>query len=223
MTPITGAKNEYHSGNIHLYQMDCNDLMAQLPEKYADLSCVDPPYGIGENGHCRTRLKHNNKVKHVKKNWDNKAPDQIYFDELFRVSQNQIIWGANYFTPYLPASMGWIFWDKKIGGDFSDGELAYTSFDRALKIFEYWNGNNGIARIHPTQKPVQLYKWLLKNYAKPEFKIIDTHLGSMSSVIAAYDFGISEFIGAELDPDYFAAGVKRFKTHQLQQTLNFEK
>jgi len=114
-----------------VYLMDNIELMKHYPDKYFDLAVVDPPYGIGEDGgKCRTRKKHNNVVKHSKKNWDLSIPEMQYFTELFRVSQNQIIWGGNYFTQFLPSSMGWIYWDKKIGGDFSDGELAYTSFNR---------------------------------------------------------------------------------------------
>jgi site-specific DNA-methyltransferase (adenine-specific) len=199
--------------------VDCMELMRGYPDKYFELACVDPPYGIGEDGgRCRTRKKHNNKVKHTKKGWDNQRPSEKYFCELVRVSKNQIIWGANYFTEYLPPSMGWIFWDKKIGGDFSDGELAYTSFNRALKMFANWSGNNGTARIHPTQKPVKLYDWIFHNYAKEGDKILDTHVGSGSSRIAAHRAGL-DFIGAELDPDYWAAQEKRYKDFTSQLTL----
>jgi site-specific DNA-methyltransferase (adenine-specific) len=201
-----------------VYNMDCMEYMSMCDDMQFDLAIVDPPYGIKEDGHCRTRLKHNNNVKHTKKYWDNSRPQQEYWKELFRVSKNQIVFGANYFTEYLPPSMGWIYWDKKIGGDFSDGELAFTSFDRALKSFTFWNGNNGIARIHPTQKPVQLYKWLLKNYAKEGDKILDTHLGSGSSRIACYDGGF-DFYGTELDKEYFDASVKRFEIYKSQGKL----
>ena len=125
---------------IELLNIDCMEYMATCKDKQFDLAIVDPPYGIGEDGHCRTRLKHNYTVRHTKKDWDNERPSAKYFDELFRTSKHQIIWGANYFTEYLPPSMGWIYWDKKIGGDFSDGELAYTSFNHALQSFTYWNG-----------------------------------------------------------------------------------
>ena len=127
-----------------VYLMDCIEGMKQLPHIPNCLSIVDPPYGIGEaDGRNRTRKKHNNVVKHIKKDWDNETPSAEYWEELFRVSKNQIIWGANYFTEYLPASMAWVFWEKKIGGDFSDGELAYTSFDRALKMVSIWCETGG--------------------------------------------------------------------------------
>lgn len=196
---------------------DCMDLMRSKPDKFYDLAIVDPPYGIGESGgKCRTRKKHNNKVIHVKKDWDNKIPSSEYFDELFRVSKNQIIWGANYFTKFLPKSMGWIYWDKLIGGDFSDGELAFTSFERALKKFtksvERSRGANDPQRIHPTQKPIALYKWLLTNYAKSGQTILDTHGGSFSHAIAAYDLDFDLDI-VELDPDYYRDGKARFDAH----------
>lgn len=198
---------------IRFFNCDCNEFMVQASDKSYGLSCIDPPYGIGEGGgKCRTRKKHNNKVKHIAKDWDTARPTAEYFSQLFRVSKNQIIWGANYFTEYLPPSMGWVFWNKQIGGDFSDGELAFTSFPKALKMFTYWNGNNGIARIHPTQKPVALYKWLIQNYGKPGDNILDTHGGSFSSAIACYDLGFDLDI-CELDKEYFEAGKSRFDRH----------
>ena len=204
-----------------VFNSDCLDGMKQYPDKYFELAIVDPPYGIGEaDGRCRTRKKHNNKVKHTKKDWDIERPSADYWNELRRVSKNQIVWGANYFTEYLPPSMGWIFWNKKIGGDFSDGELAYTSFDRALKMVTKWSGNNGIARIHPTQKPVALYRWLLANYTKQGDKILDTHLGSGSSRIAAHQLGF-DFTGYEIDKDYFDASEKRFRLVTSQKQIEF--
>jgi site-specific DNA-methyltransferase (adenine-specific) len=208
-------------GKATLYNADCMEYMATLPDKAFELAIVDPPYGIGESGgKCRTRLKHNNFVKHEAKNWDDAAPNGDYFIELMRVSRNQIIWGANYFPQLLSSSMGWIFWDKLMGGDFSDGELAFTSFDRALKKVVCWAGYNGTARIHPTQKPVKLYEWLLTNYAKPGQRILDTHLGSMSSVIACNNLGF-EMVGIELDEDYFKAGCER-ATNALRQVRMFD-
>jgi len=199
-----------------VYNEDCIEGMRRYSDNHFDLAIVDPPYGIGESGgKCRTRKIHNNKVRHVKKDWDAERPPPDYWKELSRVSKNQIVWGANYFTEHLPPSMGWIFWDKKIGGDFSDGELAYTSFDRALKMVEKWSGNNGIARIHPTQKPVALYDWILQNYAKPADLILDTHLGSGSSRIAAYKGGFN-FVGFEIDKDYYNAQEKRFDDFKSQ-------
>ena len=134
-------------GDVSVVNSDCMVVMSKLADNAYDLAIVDPPYGIGEgDGRCRTRLKHNNRVKHAPKSWDDKRPPAEYWQELRRVSKHQIVWGANYFTEYLPPSMGWVFWDKRIGGDFSDGELAYTSFQRALQKVTLWNGNNGQAR-----------------------------------------------------------------------------
>jgi site-specific DNA-methyltransferase (adenine-specific) len=221
---ITGYKDKHEyvseSGvKSTVYLMDCMELMSQLSENQIGLAVVDPPYGIGEaDGRCRTRKKHNNKVKHTKKDWDIERPSAEYWAGLRRVSKNQIVWGANYFTEHLPPSMGWIFWNKQIGGDFSDGELAYTSFDRALKMVTKWSGNNGVARIHPTQKPIALYDWIFHNYAKPTDSILDTHLGSQSSRIAAHKNSL-EFIGCELDSDYFYQGCKRFDNHVRQLTI----
>lgn len=192
------------------------EVMAEYPDKYFDLAIVDPPYGIGEDGgKCRTRGS--KKTNGNKKNWDNKTPSAEYFTELFRVSKNQVVFGGNYFTDKLPVSRCWLYWQKELGGDFADGELLWTSLNGVLR--QYKKRSEIFNRIHPTQKPIALYKWLLKNYAKPEFKIIDTHGGSFSSAIAAYDFGIAEFVGCEVDKDYYDTAVKRFETHKLQQKL----
>lgn len=213
-------------GNIELLNCDCMDYMKNIPDKYFDLAIVDPPYGIkrdegfeGFGGFgkpiARTRYKGG---------WDDKPPDKIYFDELLRITNNVIIWGGQFFTDKLPQSGHWIFWDKiNTMPTFGDGELAYTNFNRtSVKRFIYqYNGLLGKEpekRIHATQKPIALYKWLLKNYAKPDFKIIDTHLGSGSSAIAAYDFGC-DFVGCEIDKDYYDAAVKRFEIHKMQQKL----
>jgi site-specific DNA-methyltransferase (adenine-specific) len=191
-------------------------MMKRYPDRFFELAIVDPPYGIGESGGDKKRGRkvdnYNKIVVHEKKEWDNEIPDKQYWDELFRVSNNQIVFGGNYFTNFLPPKMGWIFWDKLIGGDFSDGELAWTSFDRALRKFTYsYHGDTkgGHTRIHPTQKPKNLYYWILKNYAKPGDKILDTHLGSGSSRIAAYKLGF-DFYSCELDKDYFDSQEKRF-------------
>jgi site-specific DNA-methyltransferase (adenine-specific) len=193
------------------YNKDCMIGMKEFPDKFFDLAVVDPPYGIGFDGVRESTSKHGGRKPYEFKGWDNRVPDENYFSELFRVSKNQIIWGANYMTKYLPASMGWIFWDKGQRICNSDGELAYTSFDKALRVFQL----NRVAlqiegTIHPTQKPLKLYKWLLKNYAQPGNKILDTHLGSGSSRIAAYKMGF-DFWGYEIDKDYFDAQGKRFK------------
>jgi site-specific DNA-methyltransferase (adenine-specific) len=202
------------------FNADCMEIMSRYPDKWFDLAVVDPPYGIGEaDGRCRTRKKHNNIVKHKRKNWDNSAPDKKYFNQLFRVSKNQIIWGANYFTHFLPPSMGWVFWDKRIGGDFSDGELAFTSFNRALKMYTKWAGNNGVARIHPTQKPIALYDWIFKNYLPNGGRVLDTHGGSMSSLISAIKAGNIEMTISELDSDYYQAAQKRVNDFMSQLNL----
>ena len=202
---------------IELYNIDCMEYLKTLKDNAFELAIVDPPYGIGEsNKKQRTRKKHVNRVIHKAKEWDNEIPSAEYFAELRRVSKNQIIWGANYMVEHLQPSMGWIFWEKKIGGDFSDGELAYTSFNRALKMYTKWSGGNN--KIHPTQKPVKLYEWLLMNYAKEGDKILDTHLGSGSIAIACHNLGF-DLVGCELDTDYYNAACKRLKQHQAQLTI----
>ena len=189
-------------------------LMARYEDNYFELAIVDPPYGIGEGKKTvRTRKKHVNRVVHDNKEWDSNIPTKEYFAELKRVSKNQVIWGANYMVEHLPPSMGWVFWEKKIGGDFSDGELAYTSFKRALKMFTKWSG--GANKIHPTQKPIQLYEWLLMNYAKEGDKILDTHLGSGSIAIACHNLGFN-LTACELDKDYYNSAMKRLEQHKQQ-------
>lgn len=190
-------------------------MMSRYPDKFFDLAIVDPPYGIGEDG-GRARTRGSKKTNGVKKNWDSCIPDGAYFQELARVSREQIIWGGNYFTELLKASRGWIYWQKEMGGDFADGELAWTSFDRVLK--QYKKRSETFNRIHPTQKPIDLYRWILQNYAQPGEKILDTHMGSQSSRIAAYDMGF-DYYGCELDKDYFEAGNKRFAQHTAQTVL----
>lgn len=193
-----------------LLHVDCMEYMAGLPDKAFDLAIVDPPYGLGLPIACTGKWK---RKIHEKKDWDNFSPSQSYFDELIRVSKNRVIWGANHFISKIPFdSSCWIFWDKKNGENFmSDGELAYTSFKTAVRRFEYnhiQEHNAGIKRIHPTQKPVKLYEWLLTNYAKPGQRILDTHLGSGSSAIACNNLGF-EMVGCELDPEYYQAACKR--------------
>ena len=207
---------------IELLHIDCMAYMATLPDKAFNLAIVDPPYGIGAN---KMTLGNGKRVVFRGSNdWDVSAPSVEYFNELRRVSANQIIWGANNFVETFHVNgRGWIVWDKGTGdNDFADGELAYTSFDRVLKIFKKtWVGANakdGIDRIHPTQKPIALYKWLLKNYAKEGDRILDTHLGSGSSAIASYDGGF-DFVGCEIDADYYNAALKRFNIHKQQLVL----
>lgn len=216
---IEGYKNKVSQGNSTVYQMDNMDAMRQMPDKYFDLAIVDPPYGINEDGksnHSRGKLA--KATLYTPKNWDAQSHQTEYFIELLRVSRNQIVWGANHFISKMPYdSSCWIVWDKdNFGNDFADCELAWSSFPKAVRKFVFrWSGmlqGNMKAkqiRIHPTQKPIQLYEWLLKNYAKPGDKILDTHLGSGSHRIAAYKMGF-DFTGIEFDPDYFAASDKWF-------------
>lgn len=210
------------------YNEDCMALMARYPDKHFDLAVVDPPYGIGENGargNVATKKWKNPKPSiHIKKEWDKQAPDKDYFDELIRVSRNQIVWGANHLISRIPYdSSCWLVWDKKNGqSDFADCELAWTSFDKSVRKFEWlWNGfqkQKPETRIHPTQKPVALYDWIFANYAKPGQLILDTHLGSGSSRIAADKAGLN-FVGCELDADYFAAQEKRWREYKMQLKL----
>ena len=209
-----------------VYLEDCTKALKRFDDNYFDVAIVDPPYGIGEDG-GKARTRGSKRTNGEKKGWDNERPNAEYFAELMRVSKNQIIWGANYMIDKIQKpSMGWIFWDKGMEfQDFSDGELAYTSFEKALKKYRFvWNGmlqgdmKNKETRIHPTQKPTQLYKWLLHNYAKQGDKILDTHLGSMSIAIACHDYGY-HLTGCELDHDYFADGIKRVNSHIKQLSL----
>jgi site-specific DNA-methyltransferase (adenine-specific) len=196
-------------------------LMARYPDNYFDLAIVDPPYGISMDGAKKTSGSHGGRKAHKFKGWDSSIPEKEYFDELFRVSKNQIIWGANYFTKYLPGSMGWIVW-RKDRGDFSssDAELAYSSFNRALR--EYTKNPLVLVReggtIHPTQKPVAIYKWILDKYAKQGDKILDTHLGSGSIAIACHDYGF-ELTACELDVEYYEKAKQRILNHVKQLTL----
>ena len=205
---------KYELNKLHL--ADCMEGMKEFPDNYFDLAIVDPPYGLNKssiNGSGKLKKRVLNKMN---TSWDI-APTKEYFNELFRVSKNQIIWGGNYFD--LPISRGFIIWDKKqFMPTFSRCEYAWLSMYKPSKIFAYDNASK--TKIHPTQKPVQLYKWLLRNYAQPDFKIIDTHVGSGSSIIAFEDFGC-DWIGFEIDEDYYEAATKRIKQHTDQFKLTF--
>lgn len=204
------------------FNEDCMAVMARYPDKYFDLAVVDPPYGINVNMNAG-RKKDTKSKKRAVKNWDNETPSAEYWQELFRVSKNQIVFGGNYMTDYLPVKMGWIFWDKcvALGCSFSDGEPAWTSFNRALKkaVIPY-SGFIGMEgeKFHPTTKPIKLYDWVFHHYAKPNDLILDTHLGSGSSRIAAHRAGLS-FVGCEIDKEYFESQEKRFKQFTAQLTL----
>ena len=191
--------------------------MSRYKDNHFDLAIVDPPYSDGkELFSLKVNLK-NKERKHKLKDWNDKAPTKEYFKQLFRVSKNQIIWGANYFEGLSP-SRGWIFWDKRYEGmhSFSDGELAYTSFKKLLKKFTYRGDVK--KTFHPTQKPVKLYEWLLMNYAKEGDKILDTHLGSGSIAIACYNLKY-DLTACELDKEYFKAAMKRIEQHKQQTRL----
>jgi len=200
---------------ITIFNEDNMLLMARYPNNYFDLAIVDPPYGIGEDG-GKARTRGSKKTNGKKKLWDNERPNVQYFNELNRVSKNQIIWGGNYFSDLLPASRCWLYWQKNMGGDFADGELAWTSFDKVLK--QYTKRSETFNRIHPTQKPVALYKWILDKYAKQGDKILDTHLGSGSIAIACHDYDF-ELTACELDTEYYEKAIQRIKNHTNQQKL----
>lgn len=215
--------------------MDCMEGIKQFPDKYFELAIVDPPYGIGEDGSKNQSrgLTPGSVKKHAyacAKDYkpfagcDLQPPPPEYFKELFRVSRNQIIWGANHFISRIPYdSSCWIVWDKDNGtNDFADCELAWTNFKTAVRQFTFrWHGmlqgnmKDKEIRIHPTQKPVALYEWLLQKYAKPGDKILDTHVGSASSLIACYEMGF-DYIGFELDPDYYKAANERLEAFKAQ-------
>jgi len=195
---------------------DNMQLMARYPDNYFDLAIVDPPYGI-KRLQSGGMPKSSGFKKWERKEWDLEIPNKKYFYDLFRVSRNQIIWGGNYFTDFLKASQGWIFWFKQKGMTFADGELAWTSFDRATRQYDM-SGMGGAGRIHPTQKPLKLYEWLLMNYAKDGDKILDTHLGSGSIAIACHNLGY-ELTACELDKEYYEASLKRFKQVTSQTQL----
>lgn len=229
-------------GNATIYNMDCMDYMRGLPDKAFDLAIVDPPYGInapnmsmGQNksrcdgwarddstkgrlnsggGKLKNRLLNQSSI-----GWDNKVPTAEYFTELFRISKNRIIWGGNYFD--LQPTRCVICWDKcQPWENFSQWEMAWTSFDKPAALFSYSNtgGANAEQKIHPTQKPIKLYEWLLLKYSRPGQRILDTHLGSGSSAIAANNLGF-EFVGMELDADYFNAACKRIQQATAQERL----
>lgn len=205
---------------ITITNEDNMELMARYPDNYFDLAIVDPPYGIDwmkqiENPNIKANWK-----KYNKKEWDNSIPTKKYFIELSRVSKNQIIWGGNYMTEYLKPSPCWIIWDKMQEFTGAVFEMAWTSFLSPAKAFrmsrvEAYTTDN---KIHPTQKPVALYKWILDKYAKPNDKILDTHLGSGSIAIACHDYGF-ELTACELDKEYYDKAIERINNHTSQQKL----
>lgn len=222
---------------IELLNIDCMEYMKGCKDNEFDLAIVDPPYGLGFDGEVssmtispnmateRKKRWNNRKVnKYVKKDWDKEVPPPEYFAELKRVSKNQIIWGGNHFD--LPQSRGWIFWDKLMDKGFSlaDGELAWTSFDKAVKKFTYlWAGFKKAKpenRIHPTQKPVDLYNFCLNYYSEKGQRILDTHLGSGNIAIACHYFGV-DLVGCEIDKEYYDGAVKNYEMNTTQTQLTF--
>ncbi len=209
---------------IKMLNMDCMEYMRTVPDKYFDLAIVDPPYGIGAaNMQLGKGVGTDSRIWDTK-NWDCTAPESAYFDELQRISKAQIIWGANHYIDSIPFACNspcWLIWDKMQEFSGASFEMAWTSFISPAKAFRMarCEAYVGTDKIHPTQKPVKLYEWLLQNYAKPEFKILDTHLGSGSSAIAAHYFGVAEFVGTELDADYYKACCERFENATAQEAL----
>ena len=223
-------------GGVSVRNSDCMEAMREYPDAHFDIAICDPPYGIGwdgenttmsagirKDGTQRKMQEWNNPrpKEYARKQWDSAAPGREYFDELRRVSKKQIIWGGNYFTEYLPPSGGWVVWEKGVpdGMSLSQCELAWTNCLNSVRhVRLLWAGYKKCEetnRVHPTQKPVKLYSWLLNRYAEKGMRILDTHLGSGSSAIACSWFGC-EMVGCEIDADYFATAVERIG-RELQQ------
>lgn len=219
---ITGYKDKHEWTNKNgvtsvVYLMDCMDLLKQIPDKYFELAVVDPPYGIDAANMTMGAGSRNDTGKNKAKDWDKNKPNKDYFDMLAIKSTEQVIWGGNYYD--LPPTQCFLIWDKlDYNSDFAAAELAWTSFKKVTKIFQHARNKGKNNKIHPTQKPVLLYEWIFKNYAKPNDKILDTHLGSASSRIAA-DKANLPFVGCELDADHFYDSVKRFNNYSAQLTI----
>lgn len=208
--------------NISITNEDNMELMSRYPDNYFDLAIVDPPYGIGIDGQKESKKgKKSDRKHHKQKQWDSAIPNKEYFNELQRVSKNQIIWGANYFVEHLTkGTKGWVVWFKgQMGLTMSDCELAYSSFQRATRVVNI-NRVDLLKQntIHPTEKPIRLYQWLLDNYAEKGNKILDTHLGSGSIAIACHNLGF-DLTACELDSEYYEAAMKRLDRHTSQQRL----
>lgn len=198
---------------------DCMDLMREYTDKFFDIAIVDPPYGIDIDDYTESSGQHGGRKAHKKKSWDTETPPTLYWKELKRVSKNMIVFGANYFSEYLPPSMGWIVWDKGQRISQSDGELIYTSYQQALRIITM----NRVellkqGTIHPTEKPIKLYQLLISRFAKQNDIILDTHVGSAASLIA-YEQGGLQYVGCELNKDYYSSAKKRLELNRAQTNL----
>lgn len=212
--------------SINFFNVDCIEFMKSKPDKCYDLAIVDPPYGVNITGQFENANKKGSKSMFkqtkgiVKKGWDNEIPTQEYFTELKRVSKNQVIWGGNYFLDYLGNTKCMLIWDKMNGtNNMADAELAWTSFDKAVRMFRMHHFSSGYEqKIHLTQKPKQLYRWILLNFAESGMKILDTHGGSMTIAKACEIEGFDLDI-CEIDTEYFQAGVNAFNLHKRQQRL----
>ena len=212
------------------YNMDCMDGMKEFPDKYFDLAIVDPVYGdVSQGGYMKNLDSTTKLAKPIQYHlsiWQQEKTPREYFDELFRISKNQIIWGGNYFTTLINRdTQCWIVWDKERTGGFADFEIAWTSFNQASRMFRFmWNGmlqgdmKNKEFRIHPTQKPVKLYEWLLNKFAKPGDTILDTHVGSGSSLIACHNTN-HRYIGFEIDETYYELAAERIKRETAQMNI----
>ena len=210
---------QFKNERINIYNEDCMNLMQRYEDNFFDLAIVDPPYGININVNMGRRKGDKKSDYHKFAGNDSSIPKPEYFKELFRISKNQIIWGGNYMTEHLYPSSCWLLWDKGFSEDvsFAQFEMAWTSFKTSAKKYDF-NAAANRNRIHPTQKPVKLYEWLLMNYAKEGDKILDTHLGSGSIAIACHNLKF-ELTGSELDEEYFDSFVKRYKQHTAQIQL----
>ena len=225
--PAIGFIPCYRLPFLSLFHADCMEIMKQYPDKHFDLAIVDPPYGLGM-GCGAGETRGNGKKKkdlYTPKKWDTSKPTAEYWKELFRVSKNKVVWGGNYFTDMLPVSRGWIYWRKMMGGNYSDGELAWTSFDMILKEYAK-RSEQGDNRFHPTQKPVGLYNFILHHYAKEGYKILDTHFGSGSIALAVdkanrLDKMNLHLTACEIDKEYIDKAIKRISESIKQGTLSF--
>jgi site-specific DNA-methyltransferase (adenine-specific) len=206
-----------HQPTINIYNQDCMEAMADMEDNAFELAIIDPPYGIDWMGQVKNPNKGKNWKQYKNKDWDKTAPEKNYFNQLFRTSKNQIIWGGNYIANYLPPSPCWLIWDKKQEFSGAVFEMAWASFTSPAKAFRMSRVEAYVnqVKIHPTQKPVALYKWLLKNYASEGDRILDTHLGSGSIAIACHDMGF-DLEAYEIDQEYYQAALQRLNTHRSQ-------